>query len=89
MVTFNAGNGLLENETLKEIAKKYNKTVAQIVLRWDLQSQIVTIPKSTNERRLIENIDIFDFNLSKDDIDKIDSLNKDLRVGPDPDNFDF
>jgi methylglyoxal/glyoxal reductase len=55
-----AGNGLLENETLKEIAKKYNKTVAQIVLRWDLQSQIVTIPKSTNER-LIENIDIFNF----------------------------
>lgn len=83
------GNGLLENETLKEIAKKYNKTVAQIVLRWDLQSQIVTIPKSTNERRLIENIDIFDFNLRKDDIDKIDSLSKDLRVGPDPDNFDF
>lgn len=84
-----AGNGLLENEILKEIAKKYNKTVAQIVLRWDLQSQVVTIPKSTNERRLIENIDIFDFNLSKVDIDKIDSLNQDLRVGPDPDNFDF
>lgn len=84
-----AGNGLLENEILKEIAVKYNKTVAQVVLRWDLQSQVVTIPKSTNERRLIENIDIFDFNLSSDDIDKIDSLNKDLRVGPDPDNFDF
>lgn len=84
-----AGNGLLENEILKEIAKKYNKTAAQVVLRWDLQSQVVTIPKSTNERRLIENIDIFDFNLSKDDMDKIDSLNKDLRVGPDPDNFDF
>jgi len=84
-----AGNGLLENEILKEIAKKYNKTVAQIVLRWDLQSQVVTIPKSTNERRLIENIDVFDFNLSKSDIDRIDSLNQDLRVGPDPDNFDF
>lgn len=84
-----AGNGLLENEILKEIAKKYNKTVAQLVLRWDLQSQVVTIPKSTNERRLIENIDVFDFNLSKVDIDKIDSLNQDLRVGPDPDNFDF
>lgn len=84
-----AGNGLLENEILKEIAVKYNKTVAQVVLRWDLQSQVVTIPKSTNERRLIENIDIFDFNLSSDDIDKIDSLNKDLRVGPNPDNFDF
>lgn len=84
-----AGNGLLENEILKEIAKKYNKTVAQVVLRWDLQSQVVTIPKSTNESRLIENIDIFDFNLSSEDIAKIDSLNKDLRVGPDPDNFDF
>ncbi|MPM20223.1 Glyoxal reductase [bioreactor metagenome] len=84
-----AGNGLLENEVLKEIAKKYNKTVAQIVLRWDLQSQVVTIPKSTNERRLIENIDIFDFNLSNGDIDRIDRLNQDLRVGPDPDNFDF
>lgn len=84
-----AGNGLLENEILKEIAEKYNKTVAQVVLRWDLQSQVVTIPKSTNESRLIENIDIFDFNLSNEDVAKIDSLNKDLRVGPDPDNFDF
>ncbi len=84
-----AGNGLLENEILKEIAKKYNKTVAQIVLRWDLQSQVITIPKSTNEGRLLQNIDIFDFNLSKNDIAKIDSLNQDLRVGPDPDNFDF
>lgn len=84
-----AGNGLLENDVLKEIAKKYNKTTAQVVLRWGLQSQVITIPKSTNEGRLIENIDIFDFNLSKDDMDRIDSLNKDLRVGPDPDNFDF
>lgn len=84
-----AGNGLLENDVLKEIAKKYNKTTAQVVLRWDLQSQVITIPKSTNEGRLVENIDIFGFNLSKDDMDRIDSLNKDLRVGPDPDNFDF
>lgn len=84
-----AGNGLLENETLKEIANKYNKTSAQVVLGWDLQSQIVTIPKSTNERRLVENIDVFNFNLSDDEMAKIDSLNKDLRVGPDPDNFDF
>ena len=68
-----AGNGLLENETLKEIANKYNKSSAQVVLRWDLQSQVVTIPKSTNERRLAENIDVFDFNLSDDDMTKIDS----------------
>ncbi|WP_283683761.1 aldo/keto reductase [Clostridium perfringens] len=84
-----AGNGLLENDILKAIAKKYNKTTAQVVLRWDLQNQVITIPKSTNEGRLVENIDIFGFNLSKDDMDRIDSLNKDLRVGPDPDNFDF
>ena len=71
------------------LANKHNKTTAQVVLRWDLQSQVVTIPKSTNERRLIENIDIFDFSLSKEDMEKIDSLNKDLRVGPDPDNFNF
>lgn len=84
-----AGNGLLEDETLKEIANKYNKTTAQIVLRWDLQSHVITIPKSTNEGRLLQNIDIFDFELSKEDMEKIDSLNKGLRVGPDPDNFDF
>lgn len=84
-----AGNGLLENEVLKEIAKKYDKTVAQVVLRWDIQSQVVTIPKSTNEGRLIQNADLFDFTLTKDDMEKIDGLNQDLRVGPDPDNFDF
>ena len=84
-----AGNGLLENEILKEIAKKYNKTVAQVVLRWDIESEVVTIPKSTNEGRLIENMNIFDFTLTSDDIEKINSLNKNLRVGPDPDNFDF
>lgn len=84
-----AGNGLLENEVLKEIAKQYDKTVAQVVLRWDIQSQVVTIPKSTNEGRLIQNADLFDFTLTKDDMEKIDGLNQDLRVGPDPDNFDF
>ena len=84
-----AGNGLLEDDTLKEIAKKYNKTTAQVVLRWDLQSHVITIPKSTNEGRLLQNIDVFDFELTKEDMEKIDSLNKDLRVGPDPDNFDF
>lgn len=84
-----AGNGLLENEVLKEIAEKYNKTVAQVVLRWDLESGVVTIPKSINEGRLIQNMDIFDFNLTEEDIRSIDSLNQNLRVGPDPDNFDF
>jgi methylglyoxal/glyoxal reductase len=80
---------LLENAALKEIAHKYSKSVAQIILRWDLQNGIVTIPKSVKEHRIIENADVFDFELSSEDMDKISSLNENRRVGPDPDNFDF
>jgi len=81
---------LLENEVLKDIADKYNKTTAQVILRWDLvENQVITIPKSTNEGRILESYNIFEFSLTKEEIEKINSLNKDLRVGPDPDNFDF
>lgn len=80
---------LLDNQDLKEIANKYNKSIAQIILRWDLQNGVVTIPKSTKEHRIIENSDIFDFELSKEDMTRINQLNQDHRVGPDPDNFDF
>ncbi|MFT8313114.1 MAG: aldo/keto reductase [Clostridium sp.] len=80
---------LFDNEILKEIADKYNKSVAQVILRWDLENNIVTIPKSTNEGRIIENSNIFEFQLTKEEVERINSLNQDLRVGPDPDNFDF
>ncbi|HWL26261.1 MAG TPA: aldo/keto reductase [Ureibacillus sp.] len=80
---------LLDNETLQEIANKYNKSVAQVILRWDLQNGVVTIPKSTKEHRIVANADIFDFELTKEDMDVIDGLNQNTRVGPDPDNFDF
>ncbi|PLR76619.1 aldo/keto reductase [Bacillus sp. V3-13] len=80
---------LLNNEVLKEIGAKYDKSPAQIILRWDLQREIVTIPKSINENRIIENANIFDFELSRDDMEKINSLNENRRVGADPDNFDF
>ncbi|MDA1679756.1 MULTISPECIES: aldo/keto reductase [unclassified Bacillus cereus group] len=80
---------LLDNETLQEIADKYGKTTAQIILRWDLQNEVVTIPKSTKEHRIIANADIFNFELTKEDMEKIDALNENHRVGPDPDNFDF
>lgn len=80
---------LLENEILKEIAAKHNKTVAQIILRWDLQNGVITIPKSTKEHRIIANAQVFDFELDNEDMDRIDSLNQNYRVGPDPDNFDF
>jgi methylglyoxal/glyoxal reductase len=80
---------LFENPILKEVASKYNKTVAQVILRWDLQNGVVTIPKSTKEHRIIENSNIFDFELTTEDMDRISNLNENLRVGPDPDNIDF
>ncbi|MBM7690940.1 diketogulonate reductase-like aldo/keto reductase [Peribacillus deserti] len=81
--------GLFENEVLKQIAQKHQKTVAQVILRWDLQNEVVTIPKSVKEHRIIENADVFNFELSSEDIAAIDELNKDQRVGADPDNFNF
>lgn len=80
---------LLSEPTIVEIAEKHGKSPAQIILRWDLQNGVVTIPKSIKEHRIIENADSFDFELSTEDMDRLNSLNKDERVGPDPDNFDF
>ncbi|EPZ52518.1 aldo/keto reductase [Alicyclobacillus acidoterrestris] len=81
--------GHLDNDVLVNIAKKYNKTPAQVVLRWDLQHGIVTIPKSIRESRIIENAQVFDFELSTDDMNAIDALNENRRFGADPDNFNF
>ncbi|GIP52406.1 aldo/keto reductase [Paenibacillus vini] len=80
---------LLENETLVSIGKKYGKTAAQVILRWDLQVGVITIPKSVNEGRIKENADIYDFELSAEDIAAIDALNLNQRFGSDPDNFNF
>jgi methylglyoxal/glyoxal reductase len=80
---------LFDNILLKDLANKYNKTVAQIILRWDMQNGVVTIPKSTKEHRIIENSNLFDFELTTEDMDRISSLNENHRVGPDPDNIDF
>ncbi len=73
----------------EQIAEKYQKSPAQVLLRWDLQHQVVTIPKSTNPKRIAENANIFDFELSAEDMLKIDQLDKGKRVGPDPDHFNF
>lgn len=80
---------LLDNDILIEIANKYHKSTAQIILRWDLQNGVVTIPKSTKEHRIIENANVFDFAISKEEMEIIHGLNQNLRVGPDPDHFDF
>lgn len=78
---------LLSDPTINEIAEKHQKSPAQIILRWDLQNKVVTIPKSIKEHRIIENADVFDFELSADDMERISGLNKDERVGPNPDEF--
>jgi methylglyoxal/glyoxal reductase len=74
---------------LQSIAMKYAKDVAQVVLRWDLQKGIVTIPKSVRKERIISNAQIFDFELSPEEVKAIDRLDRQERVGADPDNFDF
>ncbi|UQZ86132.1 Glyoxal reductase [Paenibacillus konkukensis] len=81
--------GHLDLPLLSELSAKYGKTPAQIILRWDLQNGVVVIPKSITESRIRENGNIFDFELSGDDMTKLDALNEDHRFGPDPDNFNF
>ncbi|KZE68854.1 glyoxal reductase [Fictibacillus phosphorivorans] len=80
---------IFEEPTLVELADKYDKSVAQIILRWDLQNGVVTIPKSVTEHRIQENIDIFDFELTNEDMTRISALNQDKRNGADPDDPEF
>ncbi|WP_271783165.1 aldo/keto reductase [Aquimarina algiphila] len=80
---------IFELSILDDLAKKYNKTVAQIVLRWNLQKGVVTIPKSVKQKRIISNAALFDFEISNTDMNFIDALDKNQRTGPDPDNFNF
>ncbi len=68
--------GLFENATIREIGVKYGKSTAQVMLRWLIQRGIVVIPKSTHYERMVENLDVFDFTLSEEDMDKIAALDK-------------
>ncbi len=78
-----------EDATLSSIAAAHDKSPAQIVLRWDLQHDIITIPKSATPSRIRENADIFDFSLSQQEMDEIDALDRNqVMVGPSPDDFE-
>jgi len=79
----------LSHPSIAALATKYRKTPAQIVLRWHLDHGLVTIPKSFQPHRITENIDVFDFALSADDVAMIDAMDKGHRGGPDPDKFDL
>lgn len=68
--------GLFENITLKEIGDKYKKTTAQVMLRWNIQRNVIVIPKSTHYERMEENLDVFDFELTEEEMEKIAALDK-------------
>ena len=80
---------LLNNEKVREIASKHGKSAAQVILRWDIQHGVITIPKSMTPSRIKENISLFDFSLTDEDMKQLNDLNENLRNGPHPDKFDF
>ncbi|WP_139194346.1 aldo/keto reductase [Bacillus sp. MUM 13] len=80
---------LLEEPTISHIAEKHGKTPAQILIRWHLQHGIVVIPKSVTPSRIEQNAQVFDFELSMEEMNKIDALNMNERFGKNPDEFIF
>jgi diketogulonate reductase-like aldo/keto reductase len=81
------GGEILQDPTITTIADNHGRTPAQVILRWHLQIGNVTIPKSVTPERIRENIDVFDFELSDEEILQIDDLDRGERLGPDPDRF--
>lgn len=76
-------NNIFENETLRSIGEKYNKSVAQVILRWLVQQEVVVIPKTLRKVRMVENFSVFDFALSAEDMDEILALDSKTRLFPD------
>lgn len=80
---------VLDDDVLKDIASRQGKTPAQVTLRWHIQRGDVVFPKSVTRSRVEENFNIFDFELSGEDMQAITGLNRDERIGGDPDTFDY
>jgi 2,5-diketo-D-gluconate reductase A len=83
------GKGLLEDPVLVELAEKYGKSAAQVVLRWHLQLGNVVIPKSVTPSRIRENFEVFDFALEPADVDRISGLDNGGRIGADPAEMNY
>ncbi|MDH6232561.1 2,5-diketo-D-gluconate reductase A [Mesorhizobium soli] len=85
------GSGkLLQDPTLEKIARKHGKSVAQTIIRWHLQENLVVIPKSVHKDRIAANIDVFEFELDPDDMQMIRGMDSaDGRTGPNPETFEF
>ncbi|MFJ3641645.1 aldo/keto reductase [Streptomyces sp. NPDC090108] len=83
------GKGLLEVPAIVAIARKHDRTPAQVVLRWHVQLGNIVIPKSVTPSRIRENIEVFGFSLDDEDLAAISALDEDRRLGPDPAEFDM
>lgn len=77
----------MNNEVIENIAKKYNKSNAQILIRWCLQHGVITLPRSIHKEHIEENINVFDFEILAEDINEIDALNENFHLSPDPNNL--
>ena len=78
----------LDDPNIIKIAKNYSKTPAQIMIRWALQHDLVVIPKTVHKDRIFENADVFDFEISEEDMERMNSLNEEFRIAWDPTNVD-
>jgi 2,5-diketo-D-gluconate reductase A len=80
---------VLDDPTILRVAERYGKTASQVTLRWHVQRGDIVFPKSVTRSRVEENFDIFDFELSEDDLREITALDRNERTGPDPDTFNY
>jgi 2,5-diketo-D-gluconate reductase A len=80
---------VLDDPTIVRVAERHGKKPAQVTLRWHVQRGDIVFPKSVTRSRVEENFDLFDFELSDDDMREITALNRDERTGPDPDTFNY
>lgn len=78
---------ILDDETVQAIATEIGKSPAQVIIRWNIEHGVVVIPKSVTPSRIEENLDVFNFELSDEQVSKLDQLNEDKRIGPDPTEF--
>lgn len=78
---------ILKDNVVNQIAREINKTPAQVIIRWNIEHGVITIPKSITPSRIEENFDVFNFTLNDTHIRKLDELNKRKRIGPNPNNF--
>ena len=77
-----ADSGLFTNPKVKAIADKHNKSPAQVLIRYQIERNVIVIPKSTNSTRIQENFDVFDFSLTVDEMKQLNSLNSNKRINP-------